>query len=627
MRRVSNTNTLRIGIFGTWYSVWYDKEYYTFLVYKDYKLIEYLNSIFYRARIPTTHFYLNRVNNNYYFIELNAYLTKPSFNKFTKLLSYNKLIFRYISLLEYLFDFSLLISNNISKDKNYIDDLLKINSFSLKASYYIFYSLYSLKNILHKDSFYYVYFYSNYINNLYFNKKLNKKLFLNKVTDINKKYKLHLFNNSININKIKTLQDFKITNYSNIKLFFVNFFSFNNYKKNYFLFYNNLNYHFFRKKLIHFFIKNFLKLISFYFFLSSTAIFNTTTFYFLSFYYKLYFFLQKNFLFSKYRLLLNKNINFQHIDSVNSTLNVINKKSSLSYNLKLFLRNSRDNFRNKHYLNYRFIKFIVSNLNNNYGFISLFYIKNFNILVKESLNSSIKINREVVDMVYFKKLNKLNLFQKRITTYFKIRFFSSFNFFLEYTIFKYTGFNCFFYISYSVKQFPIFDTKLISDYICFNLKRKHKITRIFNRISQMQKNLNSKSKKIFIPLFNELSSMNSKLFDKKYISFYNYSNLFNIVFFNKIYNKDLLKKYNPVSGLRIEFSGPPKKAQMSKTIAYHNVIHDYKLVGKMPTHTVYADIHYYQSYVRLKRSTFGIKVWLFFHTRILNSNNVNKTIL
>jgi hypothetical protein len=143
----------------------------------------------------------------------------------------------------------------------------------------------------------------------------------------------------------------------------------------------------------------------------------------------------------------------------------------------------------------------------------------------------------------------------------------------------------------------------------------------------MQKSLNNKSKKIFIPLFNELNIVNSRLVNKKYLTLYNYSNLFNIVFFNKIYNKDLLKKYNPVSGLRIEFSGPPKKAQMSKTIAYHNVIHDYKLVGKMPTHTVYADIHYYQSYVRLKRSTFGIKVWLFFHTRILNSNNVNKTIL
>ena len=62
MRRVSNSNTLRIGIFGTWHSLWYDKEYYTFLVYKDYKLIEYLNSIFYRLRLPTTHFYLNRIN-------------------------------------------------------------------------------------------------------------------------------------------------------------------------------------------------------------------------------------------------------------------------------------------------------------------------------------------------------------------------------------------------------------------------------------------------------------------------------------------------------------------------------------------------------------------------------------
>jgi len=47
----------------------------------------------------------------------------------------------------------------------------------------------------------------------------------------------------------------------------------------------------------------------------------------------------------------------------------------------------------------------------------------------------------------------------------------------------------------------------------------------------------------------------------------------------------------------------------------------------MPTHSIYADIHYYQSYIKLKRSTFGIKVWLFYNTRILNIHNINKTIL
>jgi len=322
-----------------------------------------------------------------------------------------------------------------------------------------------------------------------------------------------------------------------------------------------------------------------------------------------------------------KNTNFEYLNNKSKILDIQNKNSNFSYNFKPFINNSKENVKNKYFLNYKFNKLVLSTYNNNYGFISYFYINNFNLLTKEYSNSSIKINREIIDMVYFKRINKLNIFQKKIFNHFKLRFFALFNFYLEYTIYKYTGLNSFFLVSYYIRNFPNFDSKFISDYICFNLKRKHRITRVFNKISQMQRKLIFKSKKIYIPLFNEINTINSKLISKKYLPYYNFNNLFNVVFFNKIYNKDLLKKYNSLSGMRIEFSGPPKKAQMSKTIAYHNIVHDYKLVGKMPTHTIYADIHYYQSYVKLKRSTFGIKVWLFFHTRLLNSNNVNKTIL
>mgnify|MGYP006190408183 FL=1 len=155
MRRVSNSNTLRIGIFGTWHSLWYDKEYYTFLVYKDYKLIEYLNSIFYRLRLPTTHFYLNRINQKYYYIKSNIYLTLPSFNRFTKFINNNKKIFKYLSILEYLFDFNLLIPKNLLHNKEIINN---INNLVIKKEdtfffiYYLKY-LFSFKFNLEKINY------------------------------------------------------------------------------------------------------------------------------------------------------------------------------------------------------------------------------------------------------------------------------------------------------------------------------------------------------------------------------------------------------------------------------------------------------------------------------------------
>jgi ribosomal protein S3 len=133
---------------------------------------------------------------------------------------------------------------------------------------------------------------------------------------------------------------------------------------------------------------------------------------------------------------------------------------------------------------------------------------------------------------------------------------------------------------------------------------------------------------MLIPLFNELNTLNNSILNyKKYISLFNFNTIFTAASFSNIYNEQMKKKKNPISGIRIEFSGPPKKAERSKIIAYHDVIQDYRLIGKMPTHSIYADIHYYQSYIKLKRSTFGIKVWLFYNTRILNIHNINKTIL
>ncbi|MDF2698977.1 MAG: Ribosomal protein C-terminal domain [Haloplasmataceae bacterium] len=644
MRRVSNSNTLRIGIFGTWYSLWYDKEYYTFLVYKDYKLIEYLNSIFYRLRLPTTHFYLNRINQNYYYIQSNIYLTKPSFNKFSKLLLNNKSLFRYISMLEYLFDFSLLVPNRISKEKFVINGSLleKKNSLVMNSFFYSLYSFLYFNNFYLSSYFYSIYFFYNYFNNIFLFKY--KKLLLDRSQQdilyfssnaLNKQIisnnSFRILNNFFNIDKSYLLNKLKLKtklklNFDKIKSFFVSYFVYLNNKKNNFFFFFNLNFTFLFRNTITFFLYNFIKFIYHYFFFFSKLRGNLiSSYYFLGIFYKIYFLYKKSKIYETYFMNLKySRLSNNFSQSYSNTVSV-NKKSYFLYGFKSYDRKS---YKGKEYLNYKINKFIYSSLNSEYGFMSYFYLKDFSLFTKESIKNSIRIKKDAIDMVYFKKINRYNIFIKRVTFFLKKKLFFSFNKYIEQTIHFYTGIDTFFLPTYYVNRFPNLDSKLISDYIVYNLKRKHKITRILKRISYIQQRANVNTKRLFIPLFNEINSINEdRLVNKKYFSFFNFNNLSNIVFFSQIFNRNVSNKYNPISGIRIEFSGPPKKAKMSKTIAYHNVVHNFKLVGKMPTHTIYADIHYHQSSVKLKRSSFGIKVWLFFNTRILNINNVNKTIL
>lgn len=645
MKRVSNLNTLKIGIFGTWYSLWYDKEYYSFLVHKDYRLIEYLTSIYYRLRLPTSHFYLNRISTKYYYIQTNIHLTSPSFNRITKSTKNNRKIFRYISTLEYLFDFTLLLPNYLISNKNNINSILSNISPYLRIqlnnnNYYIYY-------------IYYINFFKlNYFNNffgsnltfnffLYSNKKklllnllsskLSSTFFINTLKLENKQnYKsrnknnlFYIFNNFFNIDK-NTI----ITKKNNIKYYLINFLSYFS-NNNYFSFYVNIKVKAIITKIINYYFIFIKKMLFLYYFiyLKINIKNNYLYLYLHKIINKYYFFLKKNNYINNVYLYKEKNIVLNNLTHNSYSLNNLYKKSEHNYNLN-FISNKKTNYSNKYkeYLNYKFNKFFISSLNNKYGFISYFYIRDFNSLVRENINNTIKIKNEIINMVYFKKINKYNNFNKKIIYSFKKSFFSSFHIYLESSIALYTGLLTFYLPSYYIKKFPFFDTKLIIDYICYNLKRKHKITKILKKISYIYKNKNSSSNKIFIPFFNDLKNNNKNLINK-YEVFSNYNNIFNIVFFNKIFYKGIIDKYNPISGLRIEISGPPKKAKMSKTVAYSNIVHNYKLVGKMPTHSVYADIHYHQSHIKLKRSTFGIKVWLFYNTKITNSNNVNKTIL
>lgn len=331
---------------------------------------------------------------------------------------------------------------------------------------------------------------------------------------------------------------------------------------------------------------------------------------------------------------INTLLNYRLLIKSNIKLNYLNDLSSNSYNTLLDSKKTRRAYMvdsdtvNSNYNSNKFYKYLNLLLSNENSLFGLLYVQDFDYFSKKNMNNTITIENDQVEAIYYKQINHFNNFFKRIFVYIYKKFFNLFHSSIELTISSFTGLQCFFLPTYYIKTFPIFDTKLLLDYISYNLKRRHHITKIFNKIALIQKRQNSDSSKALIGLYNEFNNMNSKLLNHdKYLSFFNLSAVYESLNIENIYNDQIKKKKNPISGIRIEFSGPPKKAERTAVVAYHDIVQDYRLTGKMPTHSVYADIHYYQSHIRLRRSTFGIKVWLFYYTRILNCNNVNKTIL
>ena len=629
MSRISNLNTLKIGIFGNWYSSWYDKEYYNFLLFKDYKLIQYLNSIFYRLRLPTSHFYINRINQKYYYIESNIYITQSTFRRLTKSIRTYKEIFKYISLIEYLFDVVFLLPKDSASEKG-----LDIVSTNLSDyNYYLYFFLYNTKNInVNNNIFFNRFDYMHFINYLLINIYSNK---YNTKDNI----QLNVFSNFLkvnNSNKVKFIDsqsEFskKRLGKNNLSYFFLNSFYLNANNINTYYYVFNVNYLNVLRQLISY-IHNFIYNFVFTFFniyivlllnISGLGL-NSFVYSTESFLIKAISYLRKITTLFNYRLFIKSNVKLNYLKNLNSnsysTL-LDSKKTRRAYM-------SNTDLANINYSSNKFYKYLNLLLSNNNSLFGLLYIQDFDAFSKKNINNSITIENDQVEAIYYKQINHFNNFFKRIFVYIYKKFFSSFHSSIELTISSFTGLQCFFLPTYYIKTFPIFDTKLLLDYISYNLKRRHHITKIFNKIALIQKRQNSDSSKTLIGLFNEFSNINNKLLSHdKYLSFFNLSSIYESLNIENIYNDQIKKKKNPISGIRIEFSGPPKKAERTAVVAYHDIVQDYRLTGKMPTHSVYADIHYYQSHIRLRRSTFGIKVWLFYYTRILNCNNVNKTIL
>lgn len=304
----------------------------------------------------------------------------------------------------------------------------------------------------------------------------------------------------------------------------------------------------------------------------------------------------------------------------------------------------------------RNVLLFLFNIKNNYFFLRSFtsYIEKLKLL-KSSILYFFYLNikkKELVSFYYIKENYKRELgrdvFDERTYYDFFFYFFLySFTLNVEKTIYLFTGNKCIFYpVFYYYKKFPSFlSAKLINDYVLLELEKGNNMFRIFKSLQSYQLKEKYKlkqelmvdfNKELFFMFFNKyklelkekfsffkklkkkniklnhlLSKFNKKSFFSKFIEI---KKLFEELYYNEV----LIKKY-PLIGIRIECNGPPKRGRQARLVAYHQIVKNYKLFGKMPNKSILADIDYYQSFARTKQGSIGIKVWIFFYSKTYDS--------
>ena len=545
MSRISNLNTLKIGIFGNWYSSWYDKEFYTFLLFKDYKLIQYLNSIFYRLRLPTSHFYINRINQKYYYIESNIYITQNTFRRLTKSIKTYRELFKYISLIEYLFDVVFLLPKDSIAEKNMDITYLNLNDYCYSL-YFYYLNTNSLNTNINLN--FNRYSYMHFINNFFINILFTKPNVLEGI-------QLNVFSNFLKVNdSSKTkfidsqseLSKRKI-NKGNLSYFYLNSFFLSTTSINTYYYIFNTNYLNILNTLVGFmnhFILNFIFIFYniYIIFLLNINSLNKFILNVESYFIKGISFFNKINTLLNYRLLIKSNIK----------LNYLNDYSSYSYSTLLDSKKTRRAYVSNvaghenvthNYNSNKFSKYLNLLLSNNNSLFGLLYIQDYDEMYKKSMNNSVTVENDQVEAIYYKQINQFNNFFKRIFVHLYKKFFNLFHFSIELTISSFTGLQCFFLPTYYIKTFPMFDTKLLLDYISYNLKRRHHITKIFNKISAIQRKHNSDASKTLIGLFNEFSNINNKLLSHdKYLSFYNLNAIYESLNIENIYSDQVKKK-------------------------------------------------------------------------------------
>jgi hypothetical protein len=400
------------------------------------------------------------------------------------------------------------------------------------------------------------------------------------------------------------------------------------------------------------------------FYIGSIFYLNTTNsfFSFFSFYLNSFFFSDLN--------SLSRFTSFFSLSKLNRSINILKKKYN-GHPIKFKLRKNLSMFNSffiarrkntnllKHYSFIYILKnilYFLFNLKNNYFFLRSFlhYVEKLKLLKTSSLYFfNIKTQKKDLVSIYYLKENYRrelgrDVFDERTYYDFFFYFFLySFTLNVEKTIYLFTGNRCIFYpVYYYYRKFPSFlSAKLINDYVLLELEKGNNMYRIFKSLQMYQLKEKYKlkqelmvdfNKELFYSFFNKyklelkekfsffkklkkrpiklnrlFAKINKKSFFSKFIEI---TKLFEELYYNEV----LMKKY-PLIGIRIECNGPPKRGRQARLVAYHQIVKNYKLFGKMPNKSVLADIDYYQSFARTKQGSIGIKVWIFFYSKTYDS--------
>ncbi len=400
------------------------------------------------------------------------------------------------------------------------------------------------------------------------------------------------------------------------------------------------------------------------FYISSILYLNTNRLFFNIFSFFLNSFFRTSF------MILKKKNNLNFFNRLNNSVSILKKqfnghpiKLKLKKNLFFFnsfftAKNNNKNLIKQYsfiYILKNIILFLFS-IKNNYFFLRSFlhYVEKLQLL-KSNLLFFFNLNmnkKELVSFYYLKENCRRELgrdvFDERTYYDFFFYFFLySFTLNVEKTIYLFTGNRCIFYpVYYYYKKFPSFlSAKLVNDYVLLELEKGNNMFRIFKSLQSYQLKEKYKlkqelmvdfNKELFYVFFNKyklelkekflflrkfkkrkikfnylLSRLNKKYFFSKFIEI---QKLFEELYYNEV----LIKKY-PLIGIRIECNGPPKRGRQARLVAYHQIVKNYKLFGKMPNKSVLADIDYYQSFARTKQGSIGIKVWIFFYSKTYDS--------
>ena len=282
----------------------------------------------------------------------------------------------------------------------------------------------------------------------------------------------------------------------------------------------------------------------------------------------------------------------------------------------------------------------------------IFFSKKFNLLkeycqfyfrlpIVVALNSSLKLLSS--DHKSFKTSSELVL--SSINNFFFYYFCNNLTLSIEKTISEFSGLTCVFVPKlFFARSFPSLNSsELLANYLTLALEQGNSLFRTLKGVRQIQVKDKSKAGRNFGPDFIRSFFSNLIRRKRKFVRDFfktsavlnsfklrqvvhifmltlkkDFFNVFSSV--NEILASELQKKKYPLAGIRIECSGALKKGRQAQVVAYHNVVKDHKLFGRMPQQSIAADVDFFQSFARTPSGVVGIKVWIFFYTKVFDKS-------